>query len=123
MSLVVNQRRNGQTRQRVLQSWLHDNVGEIYSIHNEGNSFLAEKFIRTLKNKISKYMTVVSKYVHINMLDETVDKYNNIMKTANKMKTVDVESGIYIEVDVEHNYKDYKSKVGDHVKIGPKKFL
>ena len=103
MSLAVNQRRNGQTRQRVLQSWLHDNVVEIYSIHNEGNSFLAEKFIRTLKNKISKYMTVVSKYVPINMLDETVDKYNNIMKTANKMKTVDVESGIYIEVDVEHN--------------------
>ena len=47
-------------------------------------------------------MTLVSNYVYINKLDETVDKYNNIYPKANKMKTVDVKSGIYIDADVEH---------------------
>ena len=33
----------------------------MYSIHNEGKSLAAERFIKTLKNKIYKYMTVISK--------------------------------------------------------------
>ena len=32
----------------------------MYSIHNEGKSVVAERFIRTLKNKIYKYVTSVS---------------------------------------------------------------
>ena len=43
------------------KKWLKDNDIEMYSIHNEGKSFAAERFIRTLKNKIYKYMTSVSK--------------------------------------------------------------
>ena len=31
----------------------------MYSIHNEGKSVIAERFIRTLRNKIYKYMTSV----------------------------------------------------------------
>ena len=33
----------------------------MYSAHNEGNLVIAERFIRTLKNKIYKYMTCLSK--------------------------------------------------------------
>ena len=40
---------------------LKDNDIEMYSIHNEGKSVFAERFIRTLKTKIYKYMTSVSK--------------------------------------------------------------
>ena len=39
------------------KKWLKDNDIEMYSIHNEGKSVVAERFIRTLKTKIYKYMT------------------------------------------------------------------
>ena len=46
---------------RSLKSWLHDNGIEVYSAHNEGKSAVAERFIRTFKSKICKYMTSLSK--------------------------------------------------------------
>ena len=60
-----------------MKSWLEKNGMEMYSTHNEGKSFVAERFIRTLKNKIYKYMTSISKNVYIDKLDDTVNKYNN----------------------------------------------
>ena len=42
------------------------------SIHNEGKSVSAERFIRTLRNKIYKYMTAISKTVYIDKLDNIV---------------------------------------------------
>ena len=59
------------------KKWLKDNDIEMYSIHNEGKSVVAERFIRTLKTKIYKYMTSVSKNVYINKLDDIVGEYNN----------------------------------------------
>ena len=47
---------------------------EMYSTHNDGKSIIAERFIRTLKNKIYKYMTSLSKNVCIDKLDDIVDK-------------------------------------------------
>ena len=44
-----------------MKSWLEENGIEMYSTHNEGKSVIAERFIRTLKNKI--YMTPVSKMI------------------------------------------------------------
>ena len=49
----------------------------MYSIHNGGKSVVAKKFIRTLKTKIYKYMTSVSKNVYLNKLDDIVNEYNN----------------------------------------------
>ena len=54
------------------KKWLKDNEIEMYSIHNEGKSVVAERFIRTLKTKIYKYMTSVSKNMHIDKLDDIV---------------------------------------------------
>ena len=42
---------------RSMKSFLQNNNIEMYSKHNEGKFAVAEKFIRTLKNKICKYMT------------------------------------------------------------------
>ena len=53
---------------------LKDNDIEMYSIHNEGKSVVAERFIRTLKTKIYKYMTSVSKNVYIDKLNDIVDE-------------------------------------------------
>ena len=57
--------------------WLKDNDIEMYSMHNEGKSVVAERFIRTPKTKIYKYMTSISKNVHLDKLDDIVKKYNN----------------------------------------------
>ena len=53
----------------------------MYSRHNEGKSVAAEKFVRTLKNKICKYITSVSKGLWINKLHDTVNKSNNTVIT------------------------------------------
>ena len=45
---------------RSMKSFLQNNM-EMYSTHNEGNSVVAERFFKTLKNKICKYMTSISK--------------------------------------------------------------
>ena len=59
------------------KKWLKDNDIEMYSIHNEGKSVVAERFIKTLKNKIYKYMTLISKNVYIDKLDDIVNECNN----------------------------------------------
>ena len=99
------------------KKWLKDNDIEMYSIHNEGKSVAAERLIRTLKTKIYKYMTSVSKNVYIDKLNDTVGEYNNTCHRAIKMKPVDVKDSTYIDFNKEFNDKDPKFKVGDHVRI------
>ena len=80
-----------------MKSWLEKNAIEMYSAHIEGKSIVAERFIRILKNKISKYMTSLSKNVHIGKLDNIVSIYNNTYYKTIKMKSVDVKSRTYID--------------------------
>ena len=68
----------------------------MYSAHNEGKSVVTERFIRTTKNKIYRYMTSISKVVCIDKLDSTVNKYNNTYHSTIKEKPVDVKACIYI---------------------------
>ena len=74
-----------------MKSWLDKNNIEMYSTHNDRKSVVAERFIRTLKTKIYKYMNSLSKNVYIDKLDDIVN------------------------VDV--NDKDTKFKIGDHITI------
>ena len=89
----------------------------MYSTHNEGKSVVAERFIRMLKSKIYKYITSISKNVYIDKLDDIVDEYNNTYHTTIKMKPANVKDNTYINADTEINNKDFKFKVGDHVRI------
>ena len=89
----------------------------MYSTYNEGKSVVAERFIRTLKNKIYKYLTSISKNVYIDELDDIVNKYNNTYHRAIKMKPIDVKDNTYINIDKGVNDKDPKFKVGDRVRI------
>ena len=57
---------------RFFKKWLENNDVEMYSIHNQGKSVVAERFIRTLKTKTYKYMTSIPKNVCIDKLDEIV---------------------------------------------------
>ena len=72
------------------KKWLKDHKISMYSIHNEGKSVIAERFIITLKNKIYKHMTAISKNVYFDVLNYIVDKYNNTYHNTIKMKPVDV---------------------------------
>ena len=89
----------------------------MHSIHNEGKSVAAERFIRTLKNKIYKYMTSISKNVYINKLDDIVDEYNNTYHRTIQMKPIDVKDNTYIDFEKKVNGKDSKFTIGDHVRI------
>ena len=66
------------------KKWLDDNHIEICSTHNEGNSVVAKRFIKTLKHKPYRHMTDVSVYFYV--LDNIVDTWNNTYhkKTQNK---------------------------------------
>ena len=87
------------------------------SIHDEGKSIAAERFIRTLKTKIYKYMTSASKNVYIDKLDDIVDEYNNTYHRKIKMKPVDVKDNTYFVFKEIFNDKDPKFKVLDHARI------
>ena len=77
------------------KNWLKDNDIEMYSIHNEGKYVVAERFIRTLKTKIYKYMTSISKNVYIDKLDDIVNECNNTYYRTIKMKTQLTINNIY----------------------------
>ena len=69
----------------------------MYSTFNKGKSVVAERFIRTLKNKIFKHVTTISKNVYIDVLNDIVNKCNNTVHRTIKMKTIDVTGDSYVE--------------------------
>ena len=89
----------------------------MYYTNNEGKSVVVERFIRTLKTKIYKYTTSISKNEYIDKLDDTVGGYNNKYHTSIKMIPVDVKKNTYNDFKKEVNNADSKSKIGDHVRI------
>ena len=101
--------------------FLQNNSIEMYSRHDEGKSVVAKRFIRTLGNKIYKYMTSISKNVHIDKLDDIMNKYNNAYHSTIKMKPADVKSNTCIQSSKEINDRDLKFETGDIVKISKSK--
>ena len=80
------------------KKWLKDNNIEMYSTHNEGKSVIAERFIRTLKNKIYKHMTAISKNVYFKVLNDIVDEYNNTYHKTIKMKPINVKMILLLNI-------------------------
>ena len=88
----------------------------MYSTFNEGKSVLAERFIRTLKNKLYKHMIVTNKSVYYDALDDIVNKYNNTKQSTIKMNPINVKNNKRVYID-EHNEKSARFNVGDRVRI------
>ena len=88
----------------------------MYSTYNEGKSVVAERFIKTLKNKLYKHMTASAKNVYYDVLDDVIIEYNNTKYNTIKMKPKDVKNNKRVYID-EHNEKDSRFKVGDRVRI------
>ena len=93
---------------RSMKSWLEKNDIEMYSAYNEGKSVIAEKLIRTFRNKTYKYMTSISKNMYIDKLDYIVSKYNNTYHRTIKIKSVDVKLSTCINSRKEINDEDLK---------------
>ena len=87
------------------------------STFNEGKPDVAERFIRTLMNKIFKHVAAISKNVYFDVLDGIVNKYNNTIHRTIKMKPIEVTDDYFAEYNEESNKRNLKFKVGDHVRI------
>ena len=93
----------------------------MYSTLNDGKSAIAERFIKTLKNKIYRYMTSVSKNVYIDKLVDIVTKYiiNTKIHIIAQLKwnIAHVKSSTYIDFIKENNKKGPIFKISDIVRI------
>ena len=76
---------------------------EMYLKYNEGKSVVAQRFIRTLKSKIFKHMTAISKTVYFDVLDDIVNKYNNTVHKTIKIKPIGVTDDSYAEYNEDFN--------------------
>ena len=88
----------------------------MYSTNNEGKFVVAERFIRTLKNKMYKYMASISKNVYIDIFNDIVNKYNNTYHSTRKMKPLDLNQ-TYINSSKKINDQDPKFEIGDIIRI------
>ena len=125
----------GEFYNHVSKKWLSDNDIIMYSTFNEVKSVVAEKFIRTLKNKLYKHMTNIGKNVYYDVLDDIVNEHNNTKHSTIKMKPKDVNDDtaemsslerttnsstiarnkrVYID---EHNEKSARYNVGNRATI------
>ena len=86
---------------RSINSWLEKNAIEMYSTHNEGKSVVAERSIRTLKNKIYKYMSSISQNAYIDKLDDIVNKNNNTYQSYIYIYIYDGKPSNYIDFIIE----------------------
>ena len=94
-----------------MKSWLQDDDMERYSTCDEGKSVVAERFIRTLKSKIYKYVTLISKNACIDKLYEIVNKYSNTYHSTIKIRLVNEKSSTYIDFNKKNNKENPKLKM------------
>ena len=88
------------------KDFLKTNNIQMYSTYSEGKSVIAERFIRTLINKIFKHVAAISKNVYFDVLNDIVDKYNNTVYRTIKMKPIDVTKDSYAEYNKKSNKED-----------------
>ena len=79
---------------------------EMHSRHKKAKYFVAKKFIRTLKTKIYKCITSISRNMNIGKLADRVNKYINTYHRTVKVKSVDVKPSIFIAFTIETNDED-----------------
>ena len=107
----------GEFQIKLFKRFLRINNIEMYQTFNKEKSVVDERFIRTLKNKIFKHMTAISRNIYFHLLDDIVKKCNNTVHRTIKMKPIDVTSNSYAQYNEDSNEKDPKLKVGHHVRI------
>ena len=100
-----------------LKDFLKINNIEMYSTYSEGKSVFAERLFRTLRNRIFKHMTAISKNVYFDVLGDIVNKYNNTVHRAIETKFIEFTDDSYAEYNENFNKKGSKFKAGDNVRV------
>ena len=95
----------GEFYNKSFKDFLKINNIKMYSTYNEGKSVVAERFIKTLKNKIFKHMTAISRNVDVDVLNDIANKYNNAVHKTINMKPFDVTDDYYAKYNEEFNKK------------------
>ena len=93
-----------------MQEWLHDNDILMYSKHNESQSVIIERFIKTLKAKIFKKMTANDSKSYLSCLNKLVDQYNNTYHHSIGKKRINADYSVLTKKDKNKNYKAPKLK-------------
>ena len=106
-----------------MKSLLVDNDVEMNSTHKEGKSVVVERYIKTLKNKIFKYMTSIFKNAYNDKSGDKVNEYNNTYHSPIIMKPVDVKTSTYIDFNKEDTKEGPKFEVGDHIRTSKYKTI
>ena len=81
---------------KLMKLWLQENDINVYSTRSDGKTVVVGRDFRTLKNKIEKYMTTMSKNLYIGKLVNIANKYHNTYYGTIKIKPTDVKASIYI---------------------------
>ena len=98
-----------------MQKLLYDNDTLIYSTHNEGKSVVAERFIKTLKDKTYTKLPANDSKSCLDYLNKLVDQYNNVCHRSIGMRTIDADYSALTE-EIELSQKAPKLNVGDRVR-------
>ena len=77
------------------KKWLKDNDIEMYSVHHEGKSVVAERFVKTLNTKIYKFISLVPKNMYIIKLDNIMYEFNNTYHRTIKIIPADVKDNTW----------------------------
>ena len=100
-----------------MQKWLNDNDILIYLTYHEGKSVVAERFIKTLKDKIYKKNTANDDRPYLSYSNKLVDKYNNHHYQHSIGRKPINDDYLDLPEKTETNSKSPKFKVGDIVRI------
>ena len=96
---------------------MQDNDIGICSTHNEGESVVAERFIRASENSFYKYLTSTSKNVYIDKLADIVTEHKDTYHSTIKLKHVHGKPSTYTDFNVENDNNDRKFEVGNHARV------
>ena len=121
--------RGGEFYNRAMDRWLEENGIERYSTYNEGKAVVVERFNRTLKTRMWKYMSANTTYRYIDVLDELLRKYNSSYHRSIRMTPIKASDKRNESAVWNHLYGNAvdpikpKLKVGDRVRISKKKTI
>lgn len=108
------------------QKWFKDNNIQFHVAHGTHKAFFIERFNRSVKSRLSKYMTQHNTLRYIDILDDIVKSYNSTYNTATGYKPVDINEmnarAVFLELYGSpttwfKHLKKPKFNVGDTVRI------
>ena len=111
---------------RILKSYLKEHNIDLYSTYNEGKAVLAERVIRTIKEKMYRMRTDMEKKIRTwkPLLEQAVEKYNNTIHSSIKETPMTAYNNPDSIRDIasDNNFRHENEKIANPKKHKQKKF-